>query len=214
MALTNCLLDVEQSHTQLLLDAQQSHSQQLLEAQQLQSRQQAEAQRQQAKAQRQQLDTVQVHAADSLQLHEQLAQERLHAQLAEERLRRIQEVSDLRIQFAEKQEKRQTDIADLPVTEIQSAQKITETPVTKPGQQTDKTVSGTPSTSINAKLPVCSASHTLTTVNENEILIGVAMMIHRSRNFSRLTICQLETMQIRISKTISPREITALLLRM
>jgi len=45
-------------------------------------------------------------------------------------------------------------------------------------------------------------------------LIGVAMMIHRSRIFSRLTICQLETMQIRISKTISPREITALLLRM
>jgi len=84
----------------------------------------------------------------------------------------MQEVSDLRIQFAEKQEKRQTDIADPPVTEIQGAQKITETPVTKPGQQTYKTVSGTPSTSINAKLPVCSASRTLTTVNENEINRG------------------------------------------
>jgi len=60
-----------------------------------------------------------------------LAQERLHAELAEERLRRVQEVSDLRLQFAEKQASRQTDIADSPVnvtapdcTEIQGAQKI------------------------------------------------------------------------------------------
>ena len=78
----------------------------------------------------------------------------------------------MRIQLAEKQEKRQTDIADAPVTEIQGAHKITETSVTKPGQQTDKTISGTPSTSINAKLPVCSASRTLTSVNENEINRG------------------------------------------
>ena len=48
-------------------------------------------------------------------MNEQLAQERLHAELAEERLRRVQEVSDLRIQFAEKQASRQTNIVDPPV---------------------------------------------------------------------------------------------------
>ena len=46
---------------------------------------------------------MQAHAADSL---------RLQAELAEERLRRVQEVSDLRLQFAEKQASRQTDSAD------------------------------------------------------------------------------------------------------
>jgi len=125
------LLDAQQSQTQLLLEAQQSQSQQqmtqsqqLLDAQQLQSRQQADAQRLQLEAQRQQLDTVQAHAADSLHLHTELAR-------AEERLRHAQEVSDLRILLAEKQATRQTDSADSPVnvtapdgTEIQGAQKF------------------------------------------------------------------------------------------
>ena len=147
LALTNRLADTADSAIQMqqrLLDAQQTQSQHLIDAQQLQSRQQADAQRLQLEAQRQQLDTVQAHAADSLHLHEQLAQERLHAELAEERLRRVQEVSDLRIQFAEKQASRQTDIADSPVnvtasdcTEIQGAQKISKTLVTTSGHQTD-----------------------------------------------------------------------------
>ena len=88
-------------------------------------------------------------------MNEQLAQERLHAELAEERLRRVQEVSDLRIQFAEKQASRQTNIVDPPVnvsapdgTEIQGAQKISKPQVTKSGHQTDinmtDTVSVTP----------------------------------------------------------------------
>jgi len=181
------LLDAQQNQTQLLLEAQQSQSQQqmtqsqqLLDAQQLQSRQQAEAQRLQLEAQRQQLDTVQAHAADSLHLHEQLAQERLHAELAEERLRHVQKVSDLRIQLAEKQTSRQTDSADSPAnvttpdgTEIQGAQKTSKTQVTKLGHQTDvnvtETVSVTPCISTNAKQSVCSARHNLTIIAENEI---------------------------------------------
>ena len=146
---------------QIQSQQQMAQSQQLLDAEQLQSRQQAEAQRQQ-------LDTVQAHAADSLHLHEQLAQERLHAELAKERLRRVQEVSDLRIQLAEKQVSRPTDIADLAVnvtapngTEIQGAQKISNTQVTTSGHQTDKKFPVTPSMSTNAKQSVCSASHRL-----------------------------------------------------
>jgi len=72
---------------------------------------------------------MQAHAAERL---------RLHAELAEERLRRVQEVSDLRIQFAEKQASRQTNVVDPPVnvsvpdgTEIQGAQKISKPQVTK-----------------------------------------------------------------------------------
>lgn len=155
-----------------MLQAQQSQSQHLIDAQQLQSRQQAEAQRQQ-------LDTVQAHAADSLQLHAELAQERLNAQLAEERLRRVQEVSDLRLQFAEKQASRQTDSADPPVnvtapdcTEIQGAQKISKNLVTTSGHQTDKKFSVTFSMLTNAKQSVCSASHRLAIIAETEINRG------------------------------------------
>ena len=159
---------------QIQSQQQMAQSQQLLDAQQLQSRQQADAQRLQLEAQRQQLDTVQAHAADSLQLHEELAQERLHA--AAERLRHVQEVSDLRVQFAEKQASRKTDLVDPPVnvsvpdgTEIQGAEKISKPQVTKSGHQTDTNVSVTPSTSTNAKLPVCSASHNLAIIAEDEI---------------------------------------------
>jgi len=96
--------------------------------------------------------------------------------LAEERLRHVQEVSDLRVQFAEKQASRKTDLVDPPVnfsvpdgTEIQGAEKISKPQVTKSGHQTDTNVSVTPSTSTNAKLPVCSASHNLAIIAENEI---------------------------------------------
>ena len=107
---------------------------------------------------------------------------RLHAVLAEERLRRVQEVSDLRVQFAEKQVSRQTDSADSPVnatapdyTEIQGAQKNSKTQVTKSGHQTNvnvtETISATPSMS-NTKQSVCSASHKLAIIAENEINRG------------------------------------------
>ena len=181
-ALTNRLADTADSAIQMqqrLLDAQQSQTQQLLEAQQLQSKQQAEAQQIQLEVQKQQLDSVQAHAADSLHLHEQLAQERLHAELADERLRRVQEVSDLRIQFAEKHAARQTDSADSPVnvtapddTEIQGAQKISKTQVTTSGNQTDFNVSVTPSMSTNAKQSVCPASRNLAIIAEDEINRG------------------------------------------
>jgi len=83
----------------------------------------------------------------------------------------------LRVQFAEKQAARQTDSADSPVnvtapdgTKIQGAQKISKT---QAGHQTDvnvpETVSVTPCMLTNAKQSVCSASHNLTIINENEI---------------------------------------------
>ena len=73
---TQQLLDAQQSQSHQLLQAQQNQSHHLLEAQQLQSKQQAEAQRLQLE--RQQLDSMQAHAADSLHLHEELGQERMN----------------------------------------------------------------------------------------------------------------------------------------
>ena len=116
MAQSQHLIDAQQSQTQQLLQAQQSQSQHLVDAQQLQSKQQAEAQQIQLEVQKNHLDTVQAHAADSLHLHTELAR-------AEERLRHAQEVSDLRIQLAEKQAARQTDRADSPVSLHHTAQK-------------------------------------------------------------------------------------------
>ena len=177
-ALTNRLADTTDNAIQRLLEAQQiqsqqqmTQSQQLLEAQQIQSQQQmAQSQhlvdaqqlqvRQQAEAQKQHLDTMQ----GSIHLHAELA-------VAQERLKQMQEIADLKAQLACQQQSKSSsaDIQPNTSAEIQGAQKISKTQVTTLGHQTDFNFSVTPSMSTNAKQSVCSASHNLAIIAEDEI---------------------------------------------